>query len=164
MRVYRPRLPKSLSYILWKVPKYHTTTTVQMPQNTSSTEVHNNSGRQVNQPFLAGTSIKLWSAEPTAALYARPTLNFQTYSTQPISWIIVAPSLLYWAFLCITLPPNSVQRFQETGNCLAFALPLLSYFQKSTFKVWVTHLRVSLNYRYILIYSRKSYMLLFRIF
>jgi len=61
------------------------------------------------------------------------------------------------------MPPNSVQRFQEMGNYLAFALHLLSYFQKSTFKVWVAHLRVSLNYRYILIYSRNSYMLLFGI-
>lgn len=61
------------SYILWKTPKYHTTTIVQMQQNTSSTEVHKDSERQVNQPFLADTNIKLWSAKPTCSL-------FQTYT------------------------------------------------------------------------------------
>lgn len=61
------------SYILWKMPKYHTTIIVQMQQNTSSTEVHKDSEKQVSQPFLADTNIKLWSTKPTDALYARPT-------------------------------------------------------------------------------------------
>jgi len=56
--------------------KYHTATIVQMQQNTSSTDMHNDSERQVNQSILADTSIKLWSAEPAEALYARPTLKF----------------------------------------------------------------------------------------
>lgn len=56
--------------------KYHPTTIVQMQQNTSSTKVWNDSERQVNETFLADTSIKRWSAEPTEDLYARPTLNF----------------------------------------------------------------------------------------
>lgn len=38
-------------------------------------------------------------------------------------------------FLIIILPSNAIQRFQEMGSCLSFALLLLSDFQKSTFKM-----------------------------
>lgn len=66
----------------------------------------------------------------------------------------------FFLLLCLQILSKDFRKWAY----LAFALPLLSYFQKSTFKVQVAHFRVSLNQRHILIYSRNSYILLFCIF
>lgn len=91
-KVWKTVIIRDLSYAIWisntwecrdpaclrdfltllKDTKHHTITTAQM---LVSTEVQNQRERQVNQPFLADTKMKLRSAEPTEALNARPTLK-----------------------------------------------------------------------------------------